>query len=157
MYTALVIILVVVGVLLLLAEVLLIPGVGAVGSVGFLCLTGATVGAYYWISPLAGHITLGLSLVFAACCVYAFFKSKMLEKMALTTDIESKVDLIDGLGINVGDTGKSIGRLAPMGKAMINGKEVEAKSTKSFIDEDTDIEVVAIEGNHVVVRQLPHI
>lgn len=152
MYTALVIILVVIGVLLLLAEVLLLPGIGVAGLVGIGCLTGGTIGAYFWISPLAGHITLCLSVLFAACCVYAFFKARMLDKMALKTDIDSKVDLIDGMGIKIGDTGKSLGRLAPMGKALINNKEVEAKSTKSFIDEDRDIEVVAIEGNHVVVK-----
>ena len=153
MYTALVIILVVIGVLLLLAEVLLIPGIGVAGLVGIGCMAGGTIGAYYWISPLAGHITLGLSVIFAACCIYVFFKSRMLDKMALKTDIDAKIDLIDGLGIAVGDKGKSIGRLAPMGKVSINGKEVEAKSTKSFIDEDVDIEVVAIEGNHVVVKE----
>ncbi len=153
MNTALVIILVVVGVLLLLAEILLIPGVGAAGIVGLCCLAGGTFCAYYMISPLAGHITLALSLIFAACCIYAFFKARMLDKMALTTDIDSKVDLIDGLGIEVGEHGRTLGRLAPMGKVVINGSEVEAKSTKSFIDEDTDVEVVAIEGNHVVVRE----
>lgn len=154
MHTALVIILVVVGVLLLITEVFLIPGGGAVGLVGILCMAGGTFGAYYWISPLAGHITLCLSVLFAACCIYAFFKSRMLEKMALTTDINSKVDLIDGLDIKVGEQGKTIGRLAPMGKVLINNQEVEAKSTKSFIDEDTDVEVVAIEGNHVIVKQI---
>ena len=154
MNTVLIIILAVIGVLLLLAEIFLIPGGGAVGIAGILCLGGATFGAYYWISPLAGHITLGLSLLFGACCIYAFFKSRALEKMALKTDIDSKVDLIDNLGINIGDRGTTLGRLAPMGHIIINDNDVEAKSWRDFIDENIEVEVIAIEGNHVVVKPL---
>jgi membrane-bound ClpP family serine protease len=42
--------------------------------------------------------------------------------------------------------------LAPIGKAMINDKMVEAKSITGFIDENTEIVIVKIQNTNVVVK-----
>ena len=95
MYTLLVILLVLFGVGLLVAEMFLLPGFGVAGVFGFGMLIAAIVVAYLYISHLAGHITLAAVLVLSALATYGFFKSRAIEKMGLDTQIDSKVGLAD--------------------------------------------------------------
>ncbi len=54
--------------------------------------------------------------------------------------------------IKPGDTGVTISRLSPIGKARINNLVVEAKSTGEYIDPKTDIVVIRHEGSKVIVK-----
>lgn len=154
MNTFLVVLLVVFGVALLVVEIFLIPGIGAAGVFGIAGMVGAVVLAYMSISPMAGHVTLCAVILLSASSVYAFVKSKAIEKMALKTDISAKVDLVSGLDIHEGDTAVTSSRLAPMGKIRVGNTEVEAKVLSDFIDPETPVSIVRIEGNIVVVKPL---
>ena len=152
MNTVLVIILVLVGGALLVTVLFLIPGFGLPGIAGFISIVGGVFCAYFYLGATAGHITLVSSLILCAIAIYIFIRSKMLDKMALRENITSKVNLIDGIDIKVGDKGITISRLAPMGKVRIADYDIEAKSYEAFIDQQTPIEVVALEGNTVIVK-----
>ena len=89
----LVALLVLVGVILLVLEMFLIPGFGIAGISGFACLLGAVILAYLKISALAGHITLLASVVLSALAIYGFWRSRAIDKMALDTKIDGKVEL----------------------------------------------------------------
>lgn len=89
----LVALLVIVGVILLVLEMFLIPGFGIAGISGFVCLVGAVVAAYLKISALAGHITLAAGVVLSGLAIWGFLRSRALDKMALDTKIDSKVEL----------------------------------------------------------------
>ncbi len=98
MYILLTILLLLFGVLLLVAELFLLPGFGIAGIFGFLSLAGSVVVAYMKLAPVypwAGHATLAASIVLTAIAVYVFIKSHAIEKMALDTTIDSKVGLAD--------------------------------------------------------------
>lgn len=90
-----VILLVVLGVGLLVAELFLLPGFGVAGLFGFGMLIASVVVAYKCLGALAGHITLGAVLVLSILATYIFFKSRVVEKMGLDTQIDSKVGLAD--------------------------------------------------------------
>ena len=73
----------------------------------------------------------------------------------LDSNINGNVgDVKHDASFKVGDHGKTITRLAPIGKAMINDKIVEAKSITGFINENTEIEIVKIQNTNVVVKPL---
>ena len=96
MYIAIVIVLLIFGVALLVAEMFLLPGFGIAGISGFLCLAGSVFVAYWKVAaihPWAGHVTLAAALVLTGLAVYGFFRSRAIEKMALDTTIDSKVEL----------------------------------------------------------------
>ena len=95
MYIVLIVILALVGVGLLLAELFLLPGFGAAGVAGVICMAGSICLAYWKISILAGHITLAVSLLLAIIAVIVFFKSRAVDKLALDTEIDSQVQLAD--------------------------------------------------------------
>lgn len=58
---------------------------------------------------------------------------------SLETKLQGKVNTFEHAELNVGDTGKTVSRLAPSGKALINGHYVEVHTQGEFINENTDI------------------
>ncbi len=98
MYIALTILLIVFGVLMMVAELFLLPGFGIAGVCGLASLAGSVVVAYMKLAPVypwAGHVTLAACIVLTAVAIYAFVKSHAIEKMALDTTIDSKVELAE--------------------------------------------------------------
>ena len=84
------------GVVLLLLELFLLPGVGVAGVSGVLSLIGSVVVAYIYLNPVypwAGLVTLLISLVLIVVAVVFFFKSHAVEKMALDTTLDSHVEM----------------------------------------------------------------
>ena len=150
----LVVILLLVGVALLVAELFLIPGFGVAGIAGLAAVAGGVFCAYWYIGPLAGHIALCASVMLCAVAVYIFLRSRALDKMALRKNIDGRVDLLAASGLQAGDKGVTLSRLAPMGKVRIGSTEAEAKSAEAFIGENTPVEVVRLEGNTVVVKTI---
>ena len=73
----------------------------------------------------------------------------------LTTNIESKVNEVPGIeGINAGDRGIAVTRLAPMGTVRVKEMTFEAKSLAGFIDPKTEIEVVKISPSQILVKPI---
>jgi membrane-bound ClpP family serine protease len=151
MEIGIVFLLLVIGVLLLLVEFFLIPGISIAGIGGVLFLGGGVVYAYTAIGPVAGHLTVFGALVIISFAVWIFLKAKTLEKMSLKTEIESKNDPLAGMDVKEGDEGIAISRLAPMGKVRISGNVMEAKSQNGFIDEGSEIVVKQVLSTNVLV------
>lgn len=149
-----VLLLILVGVILVIVEFLLIPGIsiagiGAVISFGF----SVYFSFKYW-GNLAGIITLIAILVFIPVLLYFLFKSNAIKPMMLHSNIDGKVVNVDEEKIHIGDQGITTGRLAPLGRAKINGMSVEARSLGQFIDQRTPIKVIKIERNTVIVEPI---
>jgi membrane-bound ClpP family serine protease len=100
---------------------------------------------------MEGHITLGSTLVVTVLTLYFSFKAGTWKKMALNTTIDSKVDQLEGIVIKDGDSGKSVSRLAPSGKAIINNEIVEVHTFGEFIDQEVEITVISVKDNKIFV------
>lgn len=143
--------LMVVAIVLILLEIFMLPGITVAGVGGFLFAAGGLFYAYSVSTPI-GNVTLAVSsLVFAASFIW-LLRSKSFNRVALKTDIDSKLASSRDLGIVPGDEGLTLSRLAPIGKARINGITVEAKSMDELIDENTPVEVIRVDGYNVIVK-----
>lgn len=100
-----------------------------------------------------GFITLGISAVACIGSLIWFMRSKMLDKLALKKDIDSKVDRSAEKSVKVGDTGISTTRLAQIGYAEINGNIVEVRSIDGFLNEKTPIIVSRIADGTILVEK----
>lgn len=147
-----IIIIILLGIFLLLVEFLIIPGFTVFGIGGFLFMFLGVGSAYFYHGPIAGTITLMGTVIVSLGVMYYLFKQKTWTKIGLKTNIDSKVEPFDQAGIHAGDTGKTITRLAPMGKAQVNNIICEAKSTGEFINENTDIEVIKVLTTQIIVK-----
>ena len=133
-----------------LAEIFFFPGITLAGIGGILCAGGGLYYAYS-LSSTVGNWTLFLSALLFICGFLWFLRSRSFNKMALHTDVDSRLQSTQDLGIQ---QGISMSRLAPIGKARFGNTIVEAKSETGFIDENTPIAVVRVEGYNVIVEKI---
>lgn len=147
-----IIFLILLGLILLILEFAVIPGVTIAGIGGVAMLIGSIYLAFSEYGTLAGFITLLVVLVSAPLLFYYFFKTRAGKKMVLQTKIEGKVETFDPKKIQPGDTGITMGRLAPSGKVKVNGEVADAQSTGSFIDPHRPVKVVKVIPNKVFVE-----
>jgi membrane-bound ClpP family serine protease len=142
----------IVAVLLILAEIFLLPGITLAGIGGVLFAIGGIVYAYS-LNASIGHITLVASIVVFCGLFIWLMRSNSFNRVALKTNIESTVSSPRETMLKTGDAGISLSRLAPIGKARFNDITVEAKSVNDFIDENTPVVIISIEGYNVVVEE----
>ena len=139
------------GIILLLAEIFFLPGISIAGIAGVAFMLGGIVYAFT-VDAVYGFYTILFSAVALGFSIWYFMKSKTLDKMSLHTNIDGKVETVDESKIKIGDKGITVSRLAPVGKVKINSETVEAKSLYDFIDEDTEVEVIAVNATNVEVK-----
>jgi len=149
-----VLLLLLLGVVLLIIEFMLIPGITVAGIASVFAFGAGIVLSFQYWGTLPGLITLFVTLVFVPVFLYFLFKGRAVKPMMLNSDISGKVMNIDDQKIHVGDEGVSIGRLNPTGMAKIEGLSVEARSRGIFIDPKTPLKVIKIEGNTVIVEPI---
>lgn len=148
-----VIILIFLGILLFLIEFLLIPGITIAGIGGALMTLAGVYIAFDRFGTGTGVLVLLFALVSTLVMFVVSLRSKTWKKAMLNTNIDSNVSEELGLEfIKEGDTGETIGRLAPMGKIKVNGHSYEAKSMTGFLDPRTAIEIVKISGSQIIVK-----
>lgn len=141
-----------VAIVLILLEIFLLPGITIAGIGGFLFAAAGVIYAYS-VGEMAGHITLFLSLITFGGAFVWLLRSRSFNRVALKTNVDSKLVSSRDLGINPGDEGITLSRLAPIGKARFNGITVEAKSMDELIDEKVAVEVVRVDGYNVLVKR----
>ncbi|HON17755.1 MAG TPA: NfeD family protein [Salinivirgaceae bacterium] len=148
----LIIFLLIIGLLLLLLEVLVIPGTSIAGIFGFLSMVVGVWMAFTSYGTASGLITLGSVLVISIVTFILAFRSKTWDRISLKTSIDSKIDTFDDILPKAGETAVAISRLNPIGKVEYDGKEYEARSISGYIEEKSSVIIVAIESNKLIVK-----
>lgn len=146
-----VITLIVVGLLLVIAEIILVPGVGVAGILGLISMIGSCVYAFYVMGTVAGTVVTAVNVVFLVALTWYVLREKTWTRFTLNTSIESKVSDADAT-LAVGDRGRTVTRLSPVGSARFNGRVYEVKALEGMIDNGKDIEVALIEDNKIIVK-----
>jgi membrane-bound ClpP family serine protease len=138
--------------ILLVVEILLIPGFGFTGILGTMAMIASVFYAFFRIGNLAGWITFAVvALISIALFVWALY-GKSLDRVALKKNIDSTVRETAMDSIAVGDRGIARTRLALIGEAEFNGNIVEVKSEDGFIDEGVEVEVSRVSGDSLFVK-----
>lgn len=144
----------VLGVVLLLVEIFLIPGLSIAGIGCFISLGACAYLTFKFFGTMAGIVTLTIIVIVVPLLICIIFKSKAVKPMMLETNIDGKMKNVEDDTIHIGDEGVTIGRLAPSGKAKINGITLEVRTTGTFVDPHTKIKVLKIEGNTVIIEPI---
>lgn len=148
--------LILIGFVLILAEILVIPGVGVAGVLGLLSLGGSCYYAFYEFGSLTGGIVTGVMAIILLLLTVYVLRAKTWKRFALETNIDSKAVSAERV-LEVGDRGKTVTRLAPMGAVRVGDNVVEVKALEGMIDTDVEVEVVLIEDNKIYVSPLREI
>lgn len=151
-WTAIVILLLI-GILLITLEIVALPGAIA-GIVGLIMLGVGVWQSYATHGTVAGNIVLLVSVVVCILLLVFFMRSKTWRFFGLKTEIDSKVNTIDENLLTVGVRGRTVSRLAPTGKANINGQIVEVHTVSEFVNENEEVEITKIEGYKITVKRV---
>jgi membrane-bound ClpP family serine protease len=142
------------GIVLLLIEFTILPGITVAGIGGLLLFAYSIYLAFTSYGTLVGFITLGFVLIVSPVLVVKLFKGRSGKKMVLHTVLSGFTNEINEEKVKIGDIGITVGRLAPMGKIKVNDEVVEVKSTGTFIDPGEKVRIIHIEKSLITVEPL---
>jgi membrane-bound serine protease (ClpP class) len=149
-----IIVLVVIGFLMIAAEVF-VPGL-VLGTLGGLCLIGSVVLCYVSYGPLLGTVAFAslavLSILGFFLWLRLFPHTPLGKRMMLNQSLASRNSL--PIADLIGETGEAVTPLRPAGTAIIQGRRMDVVAESGLIDSGQKITVVSQEGIRIVVRQL---
>jgi membrane-bound ClpP family serine protease len=151
---ALIIILAALGFLLLLLELLVLPGIGVAAIGGFTLLGIAVWQTYAQYGVVAGNWALGATVVISIVLIWFALRSKTWNRVTLKSEIDSKADGQPDVPIHIGDKGVTVSRLAPSGKSLINEDYFEVRTFGELIDPNQNVEVVKIDYRTIYVKPI---
>lgn len=141
---------IILGLMLLFAEILIIPGVGIAGILGLLAMGGSCAYAFMEIGQTTGIVVTAVNAVMIALLTIWVLRAKTWKRFALETNIDSKA-VVPEVNVVPGTKGVSITRLAPMGMARFGDLRLEVTAREGIIDPGVEIEVVEVDGIKVYV------
>ncbi len=151
----LIITLIVIGLLLLIAEMTVIPGFGIAGILGLASFIGAIVLAFLQFGNTIGFIILFGALTLCGVLVFFVLRSKTWRKITLKHNIDEKATPSpEDRGITVGMEGISLTRLNPAGNGRFGDITAEVRSSHGLIQPKTHIKVIYIEGLSIFVSSV---
>lgn len=142
------------GLLFLIVELVLLPGVSVGALLALICDGSAVYLAFTKLGTTSGVVVLVLILLISLVAIVVSLRAKTWQRFSLNQQIESSSMPTPAETLKIGDRGCTISRLAPMGKVEIAGAIFEAKSTDVFIDPKQEIEVVGFENFNVIVKKI---
>jgi membrane-bound serine protease (ClpP class) len=132
--------------------------------VGLLAGLGVAAMLYSVVLALGGDIqamyamliSFAAAIVMFALIVKRLPSSKLWNKVVLKDESRSERGYISAAPREslLGASGEVLTELRPAGSVRLNGKPVDVVSEGAFIPKGAQVQVVAVEGNRVVVRQV---
>ena len=151
------------GIVLLVLELLVIPGFGIAGVLGLAAILFAVIrifpNDYQWVS------VLGWTSIFGGLLTIALFwllpNSRFVKVFALSARLDNERGrdreqgrLVASLDYLVGMHGVALTDLRPSGTAQLDGQRVDVVTEGDFISNGSALEVLRVEGVRVIVRTL---
>jgi len=142
------------GLLLIVIEIVFIPGTTIVGIFGGLLSGYSIVKAYTDFGLETGHIFLFANLVGGTVILIVCFRSGVWSKFANKSISDGKaIDDLDS-ELSVGDEGLTLSDLRPMGKAEFKNKTYEVQTLGAFCNHPSKIIIIDISPYKIIVQPL---
>ena len=151
------IILFVIGLLLLLAEIFFIPGFGLAGIGGIAAVLTSIFLTFGNIAQATYSIliALGVSIIGLLLLIKYIPSTRTWRKFVLSTEQKKELGYTVGtkdLKLLNGKEGIAITPLRPSGIVEVNGKKLNALTRGEYVDSNTKIKIISVEGNKIVVE-----
>lgn len=141
------------GILLLVVEIVLVPGTTLVGLAGVVLMAIGIWLGFRDLGLVYGYWMLGISVLLTAGALYFGLKKQTWQRFTLTTVNKAKVNEDIKPELEVGEVGKTLSSLRPAGTGYFHGKHFEVTTNGEFIPTDTGIRIVKIEHHKIVVER----
>ncbi len=146
--------LILIGLLLIVVEVIFIPGTTIVGIIGVVFAGTGIIVTYRYFGTDAGlYVFLGTA-VFTVVALIISFRSKAWTRFANQSAINSKVNEGITASLSEGEEGIALSTLKPFGKAQFKSGEFEVRTLGDYLDTGTKVKIVSIQSNQIIVKPL---
>ncbi len=142
------------GLLLVILEIIFVPGTTFVGILGLLFQIGGIYLSYDYFGTSTGNITLAVSFVVSLGVTITTLKYGMWSKLSLKEEHTAKVNEGQNDDLKVGDKGITLSSLRPIGKALFADKEYEVRTDGDFLYDNVEIIIKKIVENKIIVEPL---
>jgi len=146
--------LVVFGLVLVVAEVVFVPGTTVVGIIGFCFLVVGVGLSFKYFGSEVGWVMLGSTSVASGGLLYFSFTTNVWSRFSLKSSNKSKVNEGELDQLLVGMEGTTISALRPIGKAELNNQIVEVKTNGDYLDSGSRIRVIKIVSNQIIIEPI---
>ncbi|MBK9399381.1 MAG: NfeD family protein [Bacteroidetes bacterium] len=139
------------GILLIVLEILIVPGfiVGIAGAVFVVMGIGWTWQVY---GSTAGIIVALISIFVTGLSIWSALRTSFWKKFSLRDKLEGRMNVIDESRVKAGDRGEAVSSLRPMGTVRVNGERYEAATEGRMVPPNYPIIVIRVEGNKLIVK-----
>ncbi len=149
-----VLLLIVCGIILLVIELVFVPGTTVLGIVGFVMLIGGVYISFAKFGQVTGGWVLaGTALISILAVVYSL-RSGTWKKLVLRSSMDSKVNENEKLALQVGLKGVAISDLRPIGTAEFLEKTYEVQTQGNYLVAGTPITISALSNNKIIVEPI---
>lgn len=142
------------GILLVIIEIIFIPGTTVVGFLGGAMSVYAIIKAYAEFGSFTGNIFLLSNALGLGLILFFALRYNVWNKFAVNDTSDGKALKDVGVEVSVGDTGVSISDLKPVGKAEINSKQYEVQTLGEFCPHSTTFVVVEVNRHRIIVQPI---
>ena len=141
-----------IGLVLLVVEVVFIPGTTVVGLLGVGFSVVGVIAGYKQFGETTGFYILMSTLVITAIGLFFSFRSGMWNKFSLQSTITSKVNEGKNAALTVGDIGITTSTLKPSGKAEFKDGFFEVRTTGNYVEPQTKVRIVSVNIQQIIVE-----
>jgi membrane-bound ClpP family serine protease len=142
------------GLILVVAEIVFVPGTTLVGVIGFCFLIVGVGLSFRYFGGEVGWVTLGVTSVACGGLLYFSFTTDAWKRFSLKSAINSKVNEGELDNLKVGMEGQTVSALRPIGKAELNNQTVEVKTNGDYLDSGSRIKIIKIISNQIIVEPI---
>jgi membrane-bound ClpP family serine protease len=149
-----IVLLILAGTFLVVAEIIFIPGIFVAGTIGVLLSSYGVYLTYDNYGTTTGAVVMIITIVANILALYFTLQGRSWQAFALKETHDGKVN--EGLtsGLEVGQEGTSVSSLRPVGKAIFDEQEYEVRTNGDYIKENMAIHIIRMEGNTIFVEPL---
>jgi len=146
--------LVIFGLILIIVEVVLIPGTTFIGVIGFIMAMIGVWQGYTDHGIVVGSIMLASVAGVSALVFWLCIKFEVWSWFALKNKMSARVneDLLKD--VEVGQTGITLSVLRPAGKANINEKNLEVHTLGLYVEPGTTVRIISVEQYKIIVEPI---
>lgn len=150
--TALVVVLLLTGFVLLAVELVVIPGFGVAGILGAIALLVGSILSFRQYGALWGGAAVVGTIVLCIVTIIVLGKSRVGKSLALKRSAKSRAAVPEELETWVGKEGVAESMLRPSGSALFGDIRMTVLTESQFLAKGTRIQVLRVEGGKLVVE-----
>lgn len=144
-----------VGLLLIVLDVFVTPGVDVVGFLGLVSICAGIAYAYMELGPGSALLAAVLSLASLSAMAWLAYRHSPWKRLVLRSTMEQdrSPDVVArGPALVAGQAGQAMSALRPGGRARFGDRTVDVVTEGGFVDRGAEITVLRVTGHRVVVE-----